>query len=197
MLSKAQKWSICNKKFKCSLCHKEFTRKHDAKRHELVHTGEKPYDCSNCDKKFTRKHDAKRHKERFHNKEKPKNIKEDLVDTEIDNEDLTEVNVQNGLVIDLTEDNELCIKASKYNNEETCLICDMEFHTSVQALNHINKEHIDIMIENEISSPLMSKKEIDPFSFSQRNSLQIDVESNHLILHWKILRYIFRVKIQL
>ena len=182
MLSKAQKWSICNKKFKCSLCHKEFTRKHDAKRHELVHTGEKPYDCSNCDKKFTRKHDAKRHKERFHNKEKPKNIKEDLVDTEIDNEDLTEVNVQNGLVIDLTEDDELCIKASKYNNEETCLICDMEFHTSVQALNHINKEHIDIMIEDEISSPLMSKKEIDknPFSFSQPNSLQIDVESNHL-----------------
>ena len=94
--------------------------------------------------------------------------------------------------------NELCIEASTYLNEEMCLICDMQFHTSVEALNHIKKDHIDIiepkkeMIEDtdEITSPLVEeidKKMENPFScavckkaFSQPNDLQNHVESNHL-----------------
>ena len=46
---------------------------------------------------------------------------------------------------DWDKHNELCIEASKYVDEQICLICDIEFHVSVEALNHIKKEHLDLI----------------------------------------------------
>ena len=183
------------KRYNCAYCVKKFTRKHDKKRHEeRLHTKEKPKNIKEdfVDKVIDNEHLTQVFETNSTNESKKEIIKDhdikeyentheitSLNDTSVTEEEIS-LNEENCLVIDLTDDNDLCIKASKYVDYEMCLICDMEFHTSVEALNHIKKEHIDIMIEDEISSPLMSKKEIEPFSFSQPNSLQIDVESNHL-----------------
>ncbi|ETS83638.1 hypothetical protein PFICI_05514 [Pestalotiopsis fici W106-1] len=51
--------------FKCELCNKTFTQKHNLVAHVRVHNSEKPYQCTLCDKKFTRKRDCNRH-ERGH-----------------------------------------------------------------------------------------------------------------------------------
>lgn len=214
MLSKIKKCTLFNRKrheqiihtgekrYNCAYCVKKFTRKHDKKRHEeRLHTKEKPKNINEdlVDKVIDNEHLTQVFETNSTNESKKeiiKDIKEyentheitSLNDPSVTEEEIS-LNEQNGLVIDLTEDNELCIKASKYVDDEICLICDKEFHTSVEALNHIKKEHIDIMIEDEITSPLMSKKEIDknPFScalckkaFSQPNSLQIHVESHHI-----------------
>ena len=192
------------KRYNCAYCVKKFTRKHDKKRHEeRLHTKEKPKNIKEdfVDKVIDNEHLTQVFETNSTNESKKEIIKDhdikeyentheitSLNDTSVTEEEIS-LNEENCLVIDLTDDNDLCIKASKYVDYEMCLICDMEFHTSVEALNHIKKEHIDIMIEDEITSPLMSKKEIDknPFScalckkaFSQPNSLQIHVESNHL-----------------
>ena len=58
---------------------------------------------------------------------------------------------------DWNKHNELCIEASKYVNEEICLICDIEFHTSVEALNHIKKEHIDLIEITEKPSEVIPR----------------------------------------
>ena len=216
MLSKIKKCTLFNRKrheqiihtgekrYNCAYCVKKFTRKHDKKRHEeRLHTKEKPKNINEdlVDKVIDNEHLTQVFETNSTNESKKEIIKDhdikeyentheitSLNDPSVTEEEIS-LNEQNGLVIDLTEDFELCIKASKYVDDEICLICDMEFHTSVEALNHIKKEHIDIMIEDEITSPLMSKKEIDknPFScalckkaFSQPNSLQIHVESNHI-----------------
>ena len=201
------------KPYNCAYCDKKFTRKNDAKKHEeRFHTKEKPKNIKEdlVDKEIDDEDVTEVFETNTTNDAKKEIIKDDdikeyentdeitsLTDTSVTEEEIS-LNEQNDLLIHLTEDNELCIKASKYLNEEMCLICDMQFHTSVEALNHIKKEHIDIiepkkvMIEDEITSPLMSKKEIDkqmenPFScalckkaFSQPNDLQNHVESNHL-----------------
>ena len=216
MLSKIKKCTLFNRKrheqiihtgekrYNCAYCVKKFTRKHDKKRHEeRLHTKEKPKNINEdlVDKVIDNEHLTQVFETNSTNESKKEIIKDhdikeyentheitSLNDPSVTEEEIS-LNEENCLVIDLTDDNDLCIKASKYVDDEICLICDMEFHTSVEALNHIKKEHIDIMIEDEITSPLMSKKEIDknPFScalckkaFSQPNSLQIHVESNHI-----------------
>jgi hypothetical protein len=58
---------------------------------------------------------------------------------------------------DRNKHNELCLEASKYMSEEMCLICDIEFHTSVEALNHIKKEHIDLIEITEEPSEVIPR----------------------------------------
>ena len=45
----------------CSICFKQFKRQSDLRRHEAVHSEEKPYSCETCGKSFKRKENLKAH----------------------------------------------------------------------------------------------------------------------------------------
>ena len=49
------------KPYKCQYCVKEFRKKKQLRKHELIHNGEKPYSCTYCSKTFSRKTHLKRH----------------------------------------------------------------------------------------------------------------------------------------
>ncbi|KAG0196893.1 hypothetical protein BGX33_001176 [Mortierella sp. NVP41] len=44
---KAQSFPSSDKPFECTACQLYFRRLHDLKRHERLHTGERPYCCNN------------------------------------------------------------------------------------------------------------------------------------------------------
>nr|XP_054760255.1 zinc finger protein 525-like isoform X1 [Lytechinus pictus] len=56
--------------FLCSICSKEFNRKHNLRRHMKFHEGKRPHACSFCNKTFVQKGDLRRH-ERSHTGERP------------------------------------------------------------------------------------------------------------------------------
>jgi uncharacterized Zn-finger protein len=56
--------------FPCKYCGKKLTSKEALKKHEMIHTGEKPYSCDNCGKRFINISSLKRH-ELLHTGEKP------------------------------------------------------------------------------------------------------------------------------
>ncbi|GBO27348.1 Histone-lysine N-methyltransferase PRDM9, partial [Araneus ventricosus] len=58
------------KRFACSLCHKEFSESWDFDIHYRTHTGDKPFTCELCKRVFTRKGDINKHY-RTHTGEKP------------------------------------------------------------------------------------------------------------------------------
>ena len=41
--------------------------------------------------------------------------------------------------------NELCKEASKYVEDLMCLICDLEFDTLGTSIDHVKKEHLDLI----------------------------------------------------
>ena len=53
------------KPFSCNTCGKSFININSMKRHELIHTGEKPYSCQYCKNKFRHTASLKQH-ERIH-----------------------------------------------------------------------------------------------------------------------------------
>ena len=57
------KWS-----YQCSFCNKKVRCMTDLKRHELVHTGERPFTCNLCSQSFQRKYGLKVHCVRMHPK---------------------------------------------------------------------------------------------------------------------------------
>ena len=56
--------------FSCNICGKRFNQQRNLKRHNLIHTGEKPYQCKYCNRKIRHQSTFKRH-ERIHTGEKP------------------------------------------------------------------------------------------------------------------------------
>ena len=59
-IAKYNKYPTPNKSYKCSICDQLFSRNHDLKRHQRIHTDFKPFHCY-CGKSFSRKDALKRH----------------------------------------------------------------------------------------------------------------------------------------
>ncbi|KAL6609344.1 hypothetical protein U3516DRAFT_495713, partial [Neocallimastix sp. 'constans'] len=52
---------ISERPYACDKCSSSFSRKHDLKRHEKLHTGVRPYVCKICNKSYTRSDALARH----------------------------------------------------------------------------------------------------------------------------------------
>ena len=61
---------------------------------------------------------------------------------------------------DWDKHNELCIEASKYVDEQMCLICEVEFQIAVEALNHIKKDHLELIEIIEKQSEIIQRCQV-------------------------------------
>uniref|UniRef100_A0A8C5KRK3 Zinc finger and BTB domain-containing protein 14 n=1 Tax=Jaculus jaculus TaxID=51337 RepID=A0A8C5KRK3_JACJA len=69
-LRKHEKLHTADRPFVCEMCMKGFTTQAHLKEHLKIHTGYKPYSCEVCGKSFIRAPDLKKH-ERVHSNERP------------------------------------------------------------------------------------------------------------------------------
>ncbi|XP_042188048.1 zinc finger and BTB domain-containing protein 14 [Callorhinchus milii] len=69
-LRKHEKLHSADRPFVCDICSKAFTTQAHLKEHLKIHTGFKPYGCEVCGKSFIRAPDLKKH-ERVHSNERP------------------------------------------------------------------------------------------------------------------------------
>ena len=54
------------KVYACSFCSKMFPTPAKLRRHEIIHTGERPFKCQLCEKTFQQKVQLERHYKQFH-----------------------------------------------------------------------------------------------------------------------------------
>lgn len=98
----------------CKLCGKHFRNRSSLRKHHLVHTGDRPYDCPHCDAVFRNTTSLVRHV--AHNHKGMERIDPgDIVEEETEEQDHTEYK---------------------------CAICNEEFVTQAELVQHINVTHI-------------------------------------------------------
>eukprot|EP00117_Sycon_ciliatum_P045371 scpid62829/ scgid32621/ Zinc finger protein 587 len=56
--------------YECTICSKSFKDKHDFRRHERIHSGERPFKCPTCNKSFSQASNLEKHR-RIHSDDKP------------------------------------------------------------------------------------------------------------------------------
>lgn len=49
------------RRYKCDKCDRDFNQRANLRRHQLVHSGEKPFECDQCHRRFQQQGDLKRH----------------------------------------------------------------------------------------------------------------------------------------
>ncbi len=49
------------RRYKCDKCDRDFNQRANLRRHQLVHSGEKPFECEQCHRRFQQQGDLKRH----------------------------------------------------------------------------------------------------------------------------------------
>ena len=57
---------MADKRWACSMCPKFFRKPSELRRHEMIHTGEKPFQCTMCDYASNRKANLQSHIQRTH-----------------------------------------------------------------------------------------------------------------------------------
>lgn len=77
-------------KFRCIWCPKTYCKSKHARRHMLLHTGERPYDCPHCTMNFTRADIRKRHVIKCAQKQEDSSKADEIAKTDLSVEPLVE-----------------------------------------------------------------------------------------------------------
>ncbi|XP_018564083.1 uncharacterized protein LOC108905612 [Anoplophora glabripennis] len=113
-----------NKRFRCDVCAKEFSKLCDMERHTRVHTGEKPCICNICNKRFQQSHNLSKHL-LTHLHVKPFHC-------EICNKQFGRNDVLNRHLLTHSVDKPI-----------KCPLCSKGFIRQSQLNNHMKKNHLD------------------------------------------------------
>ena len=101
----------------------------------------KPFLCEYCKKAFTIEDNLKRHNKYGHQNLKIKGIQSIIKLSVQECKHCKEVVNKN----DWNKHYEICLEASKYMDEKTCLVCDNEFDSTIQGVKHIRMEHSNVI----------------------------------------------------
>ncbi len=123
-----------DKRFRCNLCVKTFTRKESLQYHFFSHTGEKPFKCSLCAASFRAKPTLRNHLRTVHNynQERP----------------TMKIPVE---------------KQQQESNAATCALCSKRFKTKFRLNIHMHSQHGDLPFECSVclkKFPIISRLEV-------------------------------------
>ncbi|VEN63199.1 unnamed protein product [Callosobruchus maculatus] len=128
------------KKFRCDVCLKEFSRLFEVERHIRVHTGEKPFTCNICNKGYQQRHNLSKHL-LIHLDVRPFHC--EICGKAFGRSDVLDRHV-------LTHSVAKPVK---------CPHCDKDFIRHMQLKNHMKKRHKEFYDENSVYGVAAPKDE--------------------------------------